>query len=219
MSARFWGKLTDAFFPVTCLGCGCDHSGYFCLACRGSLCPKFSFVAGAELLTLGPYGGPLKACILAVKLRGQKEVGRELAELALENIQGYWDEDSVWIHAMASSRAGGRWRGFSLPEMIVKEVVQRTGWQRLSLDQSKAFQVQSKRSRGLGLEERMTRGLGSWPVHPVGQPKRVKKVAERLILVDDVVTTGATLAGAVGVARQLGYESVCCFALAVASCD
>lgn len=167
-------------------------------------------VAGVELRTLGTYEGVLQECLTAVKQRGHKALARELAQMAAQRIVAI-RPDSAQVLSIRPSRAGQRFRGFSLPLMMEREVLARTGWQPVTAELRARFPEGQSSSQGLNLEQRLERQRGL--------PARSQSLeASRgpLWLLDDVVTTGATLSVAVGVARGLGYDPIRCFAVAVA---
>lgn len=168
-------------------------------------------VAGVELRALGAYEGLLQECITAVKQRGHKAVGRELAQLAAGGVVAS-GLGPAQVMSLRPSRAGQRYRGFSLPMMMEDEVLARTGWQPVPRELRAYFPEGQSSSRGLNLEQRLERQQGLSPSFP--EPPEGGR--GMLWLLDDVVTTGATMSLAVAIARGLGYDPISCFALAVA---
>lgn len=205
-------RLGRFLFPALCVGCKTEGSLYLCQACREELEPTRSLLAGAELCTLGRYDATMTSCLSAVKQQGRKALGGELAALAAAKVHALWGSGTPrTVYSVRPSRAGQRFRGFSLPQMMERAVLEATGWHALPPELWGRFPGQTSTSRGLGLAQRLARGGPSLRQAP-------SEVAHRgpLLILDDVVTTGATLAAAVETARALGFEPISCFALALA---
>lgn len=210
--SSLWERLVAFLFPACCLGCQAEMGKYLCSACLANLQPCHSLITGASLITLGRYEGFLAESLTAVKKRGHKALAKELSELAAMAIVQRWGREESWtVHAVRPSREGHRYRGFSIPQMMEKAVIESTGWQALEPSLAASFPGSLSSSRGLSLEQRLGRQSDS-DISSSGkcQPRGP------LLLLDDVVTTGATLGKAVSTARELGFEPVSCFALALA---
>ena len=207
-------RLGAFLFPPACVGCQAGGEHYLCSACRSSLRPGRSLVAGAELITLGAYEGVLQACLTAVKQQGHKSLARELAQMAGESAARCWGGGPERVvYSVRPSRAGQRLRGFSLPWLMERAVLERTDWKALSEPLAASFPDRETSSQGLNLEERLARQQGApWQGRPAEGTGR-----GALLILDDVVTTGATLAAAVNAARELGFDPISCLALAVAA--
>ena len=170
-------------------------------------------MVGSELLTLGSYEGVLQACLTAVKQQGHKALGIELAQLAALRVEERWGKGPAnRVYSIRPSRSGQRYRGFSLPLMIEQAVLARTGWPALEESLIGHFPDSKTSSQGLNLEQRLERQH-----RPLAPPSaQLGQGKGPLLILDDVVTTGATLGAAVITARELGFEPVNCCALAVA---
>lgn len=205
--------LSSTLFPSQCLGCQRLGAGYLCPECRAGLQGRTEMVGGVPLLTMGCYDGALRGVLVAVKSRGHRAAGRELARHGVEQWLAQPDRLPVEarIHAVRASRAGEKLRGFSLPRMLAEELRRHTGWPLLEPSLASWFPTDSKRSRGLGLEERWARRQAR-----AVPPELQRGCRGGLVLVDDVVTTGATMAATVNVARELGFRPIVCLALATA---
>lgn len=164
-------------------------------------------------MTMGCYEGALRSVIMAVKSQGHRAAGRELARLGVDS----WMEHQLrfpnrpTICPIAASSSGQRLRGFSFPHMLATELHRRTSWPLLESSTARLFPSDTGRSRGLGLTDRWARRLRRQPEETL--PKSVRGP---LVLIDDVVTTGATMTSTVTVAHQLGFEPIVGLALAVA---
>lgn len=196
-------------FPAACLGCRAENAGYLCSECREGFELRCSRLSGHTLWTLGSYEGLLKKSITSVKTQGHKALGKELAEIAgqiiAERIAPTFRPD--FVMAVPASGQGQRFRGFSLPQMMEAQVVEKTGWQSLPPKLRRTFKSAKKSSRGLNKEARLARSKGL--------VQRTEEEADgALLILDDVVTTGATLSRCLEQAESMGYSDIRCFALA-----
>ncbi|MEP7011156.1 MAG: phosphoribosyltransferase family protein [Acidobacteriota bacterium] len=201
-------------FPVACLGCGRQLAGreslHLCLGCRARLRPALPIdplvgPAALRILSLWRYEPPLDAVILALKFRRLDYLGRHLA---LELASAFGGElaaaDLVvpvplhWTRRVA--------RGFDQAERIAAPLAVRLGLPSARvLRRRRATAAQAR----LGRADRLANLAGAFRVD------RASAVAgRRVLLVDDVTTTGATLEAAAYALRAAGAEEV--FALTAA---
>jgi ComF family protein len=191
--------LADAFayvFPVPCAGCGVDGRA-LCRACS----PELAIRLGTVLHAAGPvtaaldYEGVPRAVLLALKEQGRAGLASPLAEPFAAAVSAALapTPDAV-IAAVPSSRAARRRRGFE----PVRLLASRAGIRLTPLFLPARPHAAQK---GLGIAER-ARNLDG--VFALARPVR----GIRVLLVDDVITTGATLAAAAGVLRAGGAEVV-----------
>lgn len=197
-------------FPAACLGCQAEGA-YLCDSCqKDAFDVRHSSVNGHTLWSVGPYDGLLKTCIVGVKKRGHKALARELARLAAEAfLEKFPHLEAIQaVMAVPSSEQGQKFRGFSLSQMVEEALFARGGWEPLPADLRRCYRAMSKSSQGMGPSARMARMHGDkLEAHPAAQGKG-------LLLVDDVVTTGATLFRCLTQAEQHGFGPIYCFALA-----
>lgn len=207
--------IAHFLFPPLCVSCQMGGDAFLCARCRAGLKGGRSLVAGEELLVLGDYPGTLQLCLTAIKHQGHRALAAELAQLCAQRITQAWGkESSMVVYSIKPSRAGQRYRGFSLPGMMEQAVLARTGWPRLPIELTSLFPDSQGSSQGLNLEERLQRRRRGQSEPP--EPLHFEAVRGPLLILDDVVTSGATLGAAVAAAQQAGFSPVRCFAIAVA---
>lgn len=193
-------RLAEAcayLFPVSCAGCEVEGRA-LCRECAPQLGVRLRVtdVRAVGLVTAAlDYDGVARAALLALKEQGRAGLATPLARPFAAAVAAalHGTQDAV-IAAVPSSRAARRRRGFE----PVRALANRAGI-RLTplLLPARPHAVQ----KGLGVAERV-RNLDG--VFALARP--VDGI--RVLLVDDVVTTGATLTAAAGVLRAGGAEVV-----------
>jgi predicted amidophosphoribosyltransferase len=186
---------------------GCDLPGILlCAACRSSLAPMPVDVTtrrGVAVRAALSFDGVAARCIRRLKGEGETLLARPLgAALAavldpvLDSARGSGD---VLVVPVPTTRAAFRRRGYRVPDLLIRRADSR-GTRLLRITRSRADQ------RGLGMAERVQNVHGSMRASP--------GAGERVVLVDDVVTTGATFDEATRALTEAGYEVISAVALA-----
>ena len=145
------------------------------------------------------YTGPARDVVRALKFRGAWRVADAMAAAVVASAPVGWLGGDVVLVPVPLHPARLRSRGFNQAERLAQGVSRRTGLPvtiALVRGGSKATQM------GLGRGERLRRVAGSVAVASGAA------VPSRVVLVDDVVTTGATLAACRDVLRAAGALEV-----------
>jgi len=185
---------------AACPRCGAPMP---CAECRGR---TFAFSAARCAALLEP---PVSSAVVALKDGGERRYASLLAGLLMTASDGWLEADDVLVPAPASPAALRR-RGFDHATDIARALGRRTGNHVESLLRASAGADQ----RALGREARFANRSAAFSV--VG-PRRVGiecALPGRVVLVDDVFTTGATLDAAARVLRQAGVSEVRALAVA-----
>jgi predicted amidophosphoribosyltransferase len=188
--------------PTSCLACGAPAAWPCCGRCLpadpGDVGP-WPLAADPEvaLWALGPYRDALRAAVLAGKLDGQPaalaELGRPLgAALAAAGI------GADLVTYVSARRVAGHPRDHT--ERIA-------GAAAAALDLPLIDLLAPARGRDLGLARRAARSGHPPPPRPPPAARR-RLAGGRVLLVDDLATTGRTLAGAADTLRLAGARQV-----------
>ncbi len=190
--------IADAFaylFPVPCAGCGSEGRA-LCAVCAPALAPSLRTepVAGVGPVTSAlRYEGVARSVLLALKEQGRTGLASRLAPPFAAAVADALATDVLPV-AVPSSRAARRRRGFE----PVRLLASRAGIRLLP-----AFLPARPHAVQKGLDA-ASRARNLDGVFALARPVD----GLRVLLLDDVVTTGATLAAAAGVLRAGGAEVV-----------
>lgn len=196
------------FLPVACLGCGRPDRA-LCPPCRAALDARpgrVRLVAGVRLDAAFEYEGLVRTLVLELKLRGRVDVARPLGGRfgALVRTALAAAPDGTVVLRVPPSRAGARRRGFDpVVLLLARGGVRRTG----RLVRTRA----GRRGAGPGQKER---SAVERVAATVGTLRAVGVAGRHVVLVDDVVTTGVTMAEGVRAVRSAGGRVARCVALA-----
>ncbi|MDR6572007.1 putative amidophosphoribosyltransferase [Curtobacterium sp. 320] len=223
------------FLPVDCVGCGRPDRA-LCAACRHALDAmprRVRLVAGVRLDAAFEYTGLVRTMLLELKLRGRVDLARPLGARFGGLVRAALADagPGAVLLRVPPSRQGARRRGFD-PVVLLAA---RGGVRRSrAMSRLRAGGLARRRAGagvGAGAGAGAGVGIGAGAVHG-GQKERsaVERVAatvgtlsvtgvtgRAVVVVDDVVTTGVTMAEAVRAVRAAGGRVVRC--VAVASVD
>ena len=203
------GQMGELILPRACAGCG--RPGHLlCAACRLGLSapPMRVFPKTAPhvpVFALGPYANPHRGVILAMKERNHMAVRRHIgavldSALAYLEARGDIPPDAVLVPAPTRERSA-RARGGDPVEQVCRASGRRVA-PVLALDPRTADQS--------GLDEAGRRANLAGRVRIHGVP------AGRIVVVDDVVTTGATLQASTALLLSSGADVAACVTLCAA---
>lgn len=193
-----WQSVWDFVFTPQCGGCGAAGSGLCtrCLPPESRIEKQFSTL---HVRALGAYDGALRRAVLALK-RGRRDVARAFAE-RLEPLVCA----GVAIVPVPTTAARRRERGFDGCSLIARLTCLRSA---NPLDEG-LVQVAGDAQRGRTRSARLAAlGRFAWRAAPLE--------GRIVVLLDDVVTTGATLEDCASAVRAAGGTIERAIAVAIA---
>ena len=214
MKRTWYARLLDVLFPPKCPFCGkvLEKPG-ICPTCEKDL----PWIPGAEALREGPgglrcagavwYEKAVRDALLRLKFQGASEIAEPLGELvarcAAEQFGGEFDT-VTWVPV---SRKRLRRRGYDQAELLARSACRLWETQPVRLlektvdnpAQSGIRDAAARRANVLGVYEAVGDVTG-----------------KRVLLIDDICTSGATLTECVRVLENAGAERVVCVAAALA---
>ena len=180
-----WAAIRPWLFPVWCIGCGAADIALCarCAAVGKSLTVEF---AGLRVCAASEYGGLVRAAILALK-RGERAYIDPLAELLAPLVAA----GSVLVPVRTTRRRAAE-RGFDQACALACRIAARG-----RVTCADVLRKRGAAQRGRGRDERLT-ARGRFVLRPGAE------LPPAALLLDDVVTTGATLRDAAGVLGAAG---------------
>lgn len=223
----FGSEALDLLLPRSCAGCGAETVS-MCGACLSHLSPEprtvlprygLLPVTGARA-----YTGPLRHAMVALKERRRRDL-LPVLELLLAAALGAAVEASghrggtVAAVPVPSSPAAVRARGTDLVAALTRRAVAVLAEDGLDITVTAPLRTRGHRDQvGSGAKERRRNVAGT---HTVGTDAAARSALQRVrrartvVLVDDVLTTGATLAEAARALTAAGVPAHRCAVLAL----
>jgi ComF family protein len=203
----------DLVYPRRCAGCG-RRGTWLCLRCEGELerfslpwCPRCGVPIAINhcqcrdvpasldhVRSVGPFAGWLRSAIIQFKYHGEWGRAEHLAPLLANACRDLPSVDAVVPVPLHASRL--RSRGFNQSSLLAQHIAPTLSAPVADiLVRSRPTQAQAR----LGAEHRRANVAGAFALRP--NPHRE---ARACLLIDDVITTGATLAACADTLRAAG---------------
>ncbi len=227
-----WFRLAaDLVFPRRCACCGVDcasEPGHLCWDCRQAIAvvqPPFCDTCGMPVAgrvdhrfechqcgerspkfdrarSAARFDGPVREAVHAFKYNGAFWVERDLVDLLESGLRvQYAGEQVDLVVPVPLFRARFRERGYNQSELLARALARRVG-----LDCGSRV---LRRVRDTGSQTKLTASGRLSNVLQAFDVRRPRAVAGRVVLVvDDVMTTGATLSDCARVLRRAGARRV-----------
>jgi ComF family protein len=217
--------VLDLLLPPACAGCG-RYGAAICAACRtgmrrlGSsadqfLAPDPSLMVGdALILGLAAFAhrDAAQRILRRLKYGGGRRLAGPLAEMALPALRRLLTVTGPAILVpVPLHRARERDRGYNQAELLATELARRANvavWPALIRRRA------TQRQHGLDRATRVRNLRQAMALSAVPPPEGVKAGGPTVVLVDDILTTGATLEACAVILGAAGVQAVYGFAVA-----
>jgi ComF family protein len=203
--------LLIAAAPPLCVACGGWGGALepFCGGCRRRLRwlgpDPVAVAPGVPAWAPLAYAGPAQSAVAALKFRGAVRTADAMAAQVCANAPPGWLDIAALIPAPLH-RARRRKRGFNQAERLATAIARRAG-----VDVADCLTRAGPRATQMGRSrpQRLAGIAGTIALRPEARPP-----PGRLVIVDDVMTTGATLAACAEALRDAGATEIAALAYA-----
>lgn len=191
-------EILNIIYPIEERCMVCDEEGFIgiCPSCKSRINKAKN---EGSILSYGFYGGILKSLILKFKYESNYNVGYLLANFLIEIIrESEIDIDIICYIPMI--RKDERKRGFNQCKLIANEI----GYN-LNIPVSNCIKKvkHTKEQKKLTKEERIKNLIGAFEVKSNEDIKN-----KRVLLIDDVMTTGATIGECTKILKKSGVKEI-----------
>ncbi|MCX6736414.1 MAG: ComF family protein [Candidatus Parcubacteria bacterium] len=219
----FYDFILDLFFPRNCILCKKDGV-FFCASCRGKM-PIDTTPMINHTFSLWRYDHEtVRKALWELKYRGKRGLARDLAESLYDKILETLSEEELFQNPAGKEECSDRYmvvpvpihkkrrkeRGYNQSELLAKE---------LSLLNHSLFILENKvllKTKATpsqvsvkDREKRLKNIKGSFTIK---NPEKI--IEKKVLIVDDITTTGATLSEARRLLIKSGAKKVWCVTVA-----
>lgn len=206
-----WPNPLELLFPSLCVLCTAPLDGVkaVCTSCLETLLPtglgswldKAAVREGLDKAwSAFWYDGTMQSLIHLLKYNGHRRVGKRISEAAFHQLEGEvpWGHFDVLV-PVPLHRTTRRERGYNQSAVLARTLGELSG---LPMNERLVLRHRWTRSQtGLSVQERRANVEGSFRAAGPGAGRRV-------LLVDDVLTTGATASACAQALKAVGFSEV-----------
>lgn len=217
----FLNTLLNILFPVKCICCG-KNGEDLCMICLSDS-PLAERESAKWIFPLYDYRHPpIKKALWLFKYKGKKRLagifaeilhGRILEELSdLSVMENFYDAILIPIPL---SKKGYRERGYNQAELICKELIRLDNNINFKLENNILIKPKETKHQAQieNRSERLKNIIDSFAVK--NTEKNISRIKNRnIILIDDIITTGATLTEARKTLKKAGARKIIAFTMA-----
>jgi predicted amidophosphoribosyltransferase len=220
------GALADLVLPAACAGCAAERVPLrfgTCAGCAAELEALTPFPTAPEpppagmpaCTAVGAYGGPLRSALLAYKEKGRHRLARPLGALLATAVAGAAVRAGggpgvpVLVLPVPSTAKAARERHGDHMARLAAHAVRRlraAGWQADVTQPMRALPRPDSASLDAAARIAMAESSLRIRAARIGVLQREPRTKGTLIVVDDIVTTGATLAAVAARLREANMQ-------------
>src|SRR3989338_7131202 len=209
---KFRELILDLLFPIQCFGCG-KFNVWLCQDCFGKIeinkVDKSYFLFENQVLLDGVWVAADYSQVLIQKiLHSYKynfvaDLGEVVADLLIQFFSQVVSDELVFDLVIPVPLAKKRiiWRGFNQAEILAQKISQQFGW----MFQAKVLIRRRYTRPQVGLKA-AERKVNLQEAFKVTEPQLIRD--KKILLVDDVITTGTTMSECARVLKQAGAKEV-----------
>ncbi|MCH7605431.1 ComF family protein [Patescibacteria group bacterium] len=234
---RAKNAVLDMFFPVRCVGCG-NEGFYICKRCEGfageaslicPACQQSTFTSESHkacqsryaldgLVNIWEYEGIVKQLLHQIKYESITHAAQELVSRMLVVMIADQQRFGSFLDFLASGssiityvpmyKKKERWRGFNQAKLFAQEIAKATN---NILEPLLLKTVHTEPQMKLAKKERLYNVKDAFQINPKIQNIEFKTNLQnlnRVILVDDIWTTGATMKECCMILKKAGVKEV-----------
>lgn len=215
---NFLNTILNVIFPVNCVSCG-KRGSDLCTQCLLDS-PQAQRESASWIFPLFDYRHPpIKKSIWFLKYKGKKSIASIFAEVMYGKIIEELSELSILnnfrepiLIPIPLSRKRHRERGYNQAELICNKLIEIDGKNNnFKLEKNILTKIKETEHQ-VKTKNRISRLKNLSDSFSVKNPELIKN--RNIILIDDVLTTGATLTEAKKILKQFGAKKVIAFTVA-----
>ena len=214
-------SILNLIFPVNCISCGVSGVN-LCLTCLSDFPPAERETAPWIFPLYDYRHPPIKKALWLLKYKGKKRLAYIFAEILygkileeLSDLAVMENFNNVILIPIPLSKKRYRERGYNQAELICKELAKLDNNVNFKLGNNVLIKIKdTKHQAHIGnRNERLENIIGSFAVK--NTKENISLIKNRnVILIDDIITTGATLNEARKTLKQSGARKVIAFTIA-----
>ena len=198
---KLWEGLIEVVYPREnyCIICKEDDCFGICDNCKRSI-KTINNLYQDEIISYGYYGGVLKDLILKFKYKNNFTAGDILAEFLEEYIINNFKYEEYIITYIPLSKKSKKIRGFNQCEYIAKKISRDLSIEVLEI---LIKEKETKEQKTLKRDERYENIRDAFKIK-----RGIKLKNYRIILIDDVTTTGSTMQEAYKLLKKFQIKEI-----------
>ncbi|MDR1821250.1 MAG: ComF family protein [Oscillospiraceae bacterium] len=201
---NLFNNVISLFYPSRCAVCDALSRTAFCGKCAAEYPPTTAAASGFDGLdrvyALFPYTDKVRKAVLNLKFHARPDIAASLGRAAAE-FAPFTAADIDVVTFIPLSKKRARERGYNQAEIFAKSYAKGKGLP------CRALLVRTRNTAansGLAAAARKENVSGAFAMK-----NGASAAGKRILLCDDVLTTGSTVASAAAVLRDAGAASVC----------